>query len=365
MKRRISCLLRVFAIVSGLLLVPNAIAFVTVETQCKAELPTDIIRMDRFNIDDQKYYRAEGDSYLTYPEWYIVYAYIDLADVTRQSSESSFDYIQSIRGFWTSLCGARRTASAIGPVTRDQVITDYIIGVSFTAEMSIQGGYERTIGALSAWLRGSNRTPEDIFASRMRDDYAAFLQQTPWYQFPFGAELSRFWRDVPLVGGNPVRKVERRVGLTLELGVKALYARIMGYAAAYSPAELTILSIVEGLDASDLATDPRIEKIRDLGEGVTLIQTPRYQQYTEIIRGLGARGRRVIEIAGNTRILTTVLVPNSIELDVGTAREIFAAPIQSREGWRRVGLDTHVGDLAAQIGAVERQGGEFEHAYDY
>ena len=123
--------------------------------------------------------------------------------------------------------------------------------------------------------------------------------------------------------------------------------------------------VVKGLDESDLAIDPRIEKLRDLGDGVTLIQTPRYQQYTDIVRGLGARGRAVIEIAGNRRILTTVLVPDAVELDTGPARAIFSVSIQSRQGWRRVGLDTNVADLTSQIGAVERQGAEFEHAYDY
>ena len=89
-------------------------------------------------------------------------------------------------------------------MTHDQVTTDYIIGISFTAEMAIQGGYERTIGALTAWLRGPQRTPEDAFALRMLDDYAAFLQQTPWYEYPFGAELGRLWREVPRSGGHPV-----------------------------------------------------------------------------------------------------------------------------------------------------------------
>jgi hypothetical protein len=47
------------------------------------------------------------------------------------------------------------------------------------------------------------------------------------------------------------------------------------------------------------------------------------------------------------------------------ATELFAIPIQSRPGWRRLGLDVEVKKLTALIGEVERQGGEFEHAYDY
>ena len=47
------------------------------------------------------------------------------------------------------------------------------------------------------------------------------------------------------------------------------------------------------------------------------------------------------------------------------ATELFAIPIQSRPGWRRLGLDVEVKKLTALIGEVERQGDEFEHAYDY
>src|ERR1700744_2365713 len=116
-----------------------------------------------FAIEDPKYPRAEGDTFLTYPEWYIVYAYADLAGVTRASSESSFNYFGSIGGFWSSLCGARRSTSLARPPTQDQMMTDYIIGSSFMAEMAVQGLYERTIGALTAAWRGASRTREDDF----------------------------------------------------------------------------------------------------------------------------------------------------------------------------------------------------------
>ena len=73
--------------------------------------------------------------------------------VTRQSSESAFDYLASVTGFWRSLCRATIAAGRVGPVTSDQKVTNYIIGLSFTAEMSIIGVYERTFGAATVWAR--------------------------------------------------------------------------------------------------------------------------------------------------------------------------------------------------------------------
>lgn len=321
----------------------------------------------RFGIAAAGYKRAAGDSYLTFPEWHIVYAYADLAGVTQASSESAFDYWAATAGFWTSLCGATRAASRTGDVTAGQTVTDYIIGLSFTAEMLIRGAYERTIGAVTAWWRGPEPTEEDRFNARLLADYAVFLRQTPWFRYPFDRELSRLWHEVPFVPS--VRAVERRGVLTLQYGVTWLYAQGMAWLAGMDPAVLTIRSVVAGLDATDVAADPRITLLGPVPNGAggsaALMETPRYRAFTEVVRGLGARGRTVLEIAGNRRILTTVRLPADRPVVLDGAEPLFAMPIQSEPGWRRVGYDTAVEELAAQIHAVEAQGGRFEHAYDY
>jgi hypothetical protein len=349
----------------AIVVVLAAAPIVYVETRCQATPEAAQVVAHPLDIQEAGYRRAEGDSYLTYPEWYIVHAYTDLAGVARQSSESAFDYFASVTGFWRSLCRATVAAGRVGPVTSDQKTTNYIIGLSFTAEMSAIGAYERTIGAATVLARGSQRTAEDAFALAVADDYAAFLQQTPWYRYPFWPTLQRFWRETPFAQGNLLRSFERRFALTLEYGGKAIYAVAIGALAGYSPADLRLISVVDRLGPEDLATDPKIKKLRDIGDNATLIETPRYQEYTEILRRLGARGRNVVEIAGNRRILATVLAPADLKLATPGASEIFNLPIQSRPGWRRVGLDAEVGALTRLIGVVEKQGAEFEHAYDY
>lgn len=346
-----------------LLVAAIAVPVASVEYGCVAPAATARTATPLVDAPDR---RQLGDSYLTYPEWYIVHAYADLAGVTRQSSESAYDYLAGISGFWSSLCRATEIASRTGTGTASQKTTNYVIGLSFTAEMLLQGAYERSIGAVSAWWRGPQKTAEDALAVRMRADYADFLRQTPWYRYPFGSELQRLWSETPFV--LSLRALERRLGLSLEWGGKYIYAKVLRYAAGYDPAVLTLRSVVTGLDESDIAADPRIERIRDVslpdGGTATLIETPRYRTFTEIARGLGARGRSIVEIAGNTTILTTILKPQQTTLSV-TGSEIFSLPLQSRPGWRRIGLDMPVPALAAQIGAIERQGAEFEHAYDY
>jgi hypothetical protein len=333
-----------------------------VETQCRVKNPPPT-QASAFVTDDPAYQAAEGDSYLTYPEWYIVHVYRDLAAVTRQRSESSFDYLSSISGYWRSLCANTEVAETHGPASFDQRATDYVIGVSFSLEMAVIGGWERSIGALSVWARGPTRTPEDAFALKVADDFAAFLDQTPWYQYPFTSTLKTFWRETPFGEGSLVRSLERRVALTLEYGGKALYAVPIGAMAGADPAERTIKSVIQGLDESDIAADSRIHKVKDVGASAVLIETPRYQTLTDILVALAHRGRQVLEIAGSRHILVTIVGPEALPPPQG-GRLLFGLPIQSAPGQKRFGLDVDVTDLSGFILATENAGAKFEHVYD-
>jgi hypothetical protein len=360
----IRCLKRLaiaVAALAALAIVATAIPVVFIEVGCgSGEVPVSHNRAAI--VDDPGYRRAEGDSYLTYPEWNIMQAYADLAGVTREASESRYNYARAITTFWSSMCSATATARKIGPVTLDQRITDYIIGASFSLEMAVQGLYERTIGALTAWLRGEKKTPEDEFNQRFLEDYATFLQQTPWYQYPFRAELIRFWRETPWSSASPVRSIERRFALSAEYGLKGLYAVPIGALAGYSPADLTIMSVIR--QSTDAAVND-VTIVRELGGGMLLVRTPRYQAYTNILRGWSKNGTSVVEIAGNDRILTTVIAPHGSTIHARGSTPIFAIPIQAKPGWERIGFDTEVPMITEQIIAAERQGAVFEHAYDY
>jgi hypothetical protein len=294
-----------------------------------------------------------------------VHAYEDLAGVTRKGSESDFAYLRSVGNYWSSLCSITRLATSRGSIAFDYKLMLYTIGVSFAAEMGLKGAYELTIGRVTAWIRGAQRTPEDEFALAVADEYAAFLKQTPWYEFPFGARLWQFWARTPLWGGNLIRKFERRICLSLEYAAKAVYARLIAIGAgASSPAALRLRSVVAGLDTSDVAADKRITIVRTLASSASVIETPRYRAFTEILAGLAARGRSIVEIAGNDDVLITVLAPPGRAAGtLGT--QLFEVTVQARPGWRRIGLDVKVGSLAAVIRQLGATGMELEHVYDY
>ena len=354
----------------------------SVEKFCVADTPIPKITSD-FAITDEGYTRQQGDSFLTFPEWYIVHAYNDLAGVTARASESGFDYLASIRGFWSSLCGATWQASTSGPATADQKATNYIIGFSFTLEMLLQGAYERSIGALSEWTTGGHKTAEDEFNLALLREYGAFLYQTPWYQFPFGAKLEQFWRETHFVPS--VRATERRGSLSLQYAGRAGYAALMRFIAGYDPADLTIESVVGGISPAELREFGGVKVIREVeaasGEHGVLVETARYAAFDAFVRELTRHpDAALLEIAGNHHILITVILPaqdSDASKDAGKdpgkdpglaasgAVPVFSLAIQSSPGQRRVGVDTPVRALVKDVGQIEAAGYKFEHAYDY
>src|SRR5262245_37536931 len=194
MRKALKLAVMVVAVLAVLALAP----VLWVEASCYVEAEPD--RAPFQSLLDAGDRRDEVNTYLTYPEWSIVYAYEDLAGVTRMGSESDFAYFRSIRSYWTSLCSVTRIASRRGMVPSDTKSMLYVIGVSFAAEMGIKGAYEETIGRITSMIRGEVRTAEDDFALMVADDYARFLRQTPWYQYPFGERLKAFWSETPLLG---------------------------------------------------------------------------------------------------------------------------------------------------------------------
>jgi hypothetical protein len=363
MRSRAARWIKRLAIVALLIIAACAAPILWNETQCIGKLPAEPNTYRP--ILAPEYRRNLVDSYLTYPEWSIVHAYEDFAAVARQRGESAYRYTESVVGYWRNLCGLSAIASAKGTITTDMKAMLYLIGLSFTAEMGVKGLYEKTIGLVTTWIRGPRPTPEDQFAFNVADEYAAFLRQTPWYEFPFWQKLTEFWRETPFGSNNIIRATERRIALTLEYGVKAGYAKVFSVLAALSPAARTIRSVVTGPGGQYAFEAPPPTFVEKRADGSAIIETPRYRAFTDVIKMLVGKGAHFIEIAGNDTTLVTVLAKSSAELTVPNGREVFRVPLQSREGWDRRGVSMPVREFSALLQTTVQAGAEFEHAYDY
>jgi len=312
-------------------------------------------------ITDPAYQRREANTYLTYPEWHIVYAYDGLAAAVQASDEHAFDYAASVTRFWSSTCALMRVADAHGGADWDTRSMIHTIGVSFALEMAVKAAYEETVGRATAWLRGGVKTPQDRAVAAMAADYAAFLRQTPWYRYPFTRERHKLW-SAPIDGF--FRGWERRVGIGIEFSAKSAYAGVIaGAVAATAPAQLTIRSVVSGVDAGQLARIAGVTVIGANASGVE-IETPRYDRFTRILVEIARQGGEVQEIAGNDDIMLTVTVPAGADAGLRQGTVIMRLRRDSIPGDRLL-VDVKVSELAALLRAFELRDPGLEHVFDY
>ena len=346
------------AIILGVCLVLLLMPSGYVEAFCRGTSGDDTYRP---LITDQTFRRREANTYLTYPEWHIVFAYDGLAEALKTGDEHAFDYFASIRSFWSSTCKLMEVADGHGGAdwgTRSMIHT---IGVSFTAEMVVKATYEETVGRTTAWIRGREKTPQDKTIAATAADYAAFLRQTPWYEYPFRREVGKLWAE-PRDGF--VRGWERRLGIGLEFLVKSWYAKVIEEAvAATGEAQLTIRSVVSGVNPKTLAAIPDVKVIAKRGDTFE-IETPRYDRYTRILAEIAKHGGTIRDIAGNDDIMVTFTTPLVADASAPMGRLIMR---MKREGFRsdRLLLDVKVTDLAALLRAYPLGDPGVEHVFDY
>jgi hypothetical protein len=311
------------------------------------------------------YARSEALTFLTLPEWSIVYSADEYARFVERASPTLFPYLGAVVQYWdyyASACGATRT---VYPFEGGYHAMLGVIGVSFTVEHLIKGLYENTMGRATAWF--GHDTAEDRFGAKVASEYATFMHTVPWYEFPFGTHLRTLWRDIPVLGSNPVRKVERRMALTTEYAAKAAYGWAIGLATrhAYAAEATTIHAQLEGASEA-LFKDPRVEKVRETGRGAYLVRLPRHEAFTHTALALLDRRVRFRDIAGNDDILVTTIVPASLdERSLRTISVIARGPMLTDAHRRRLALRVPVARLHEIVPELRAAGATIEHLYDY
>jgi hypothetical protein len=317
-------------------------------------------------IDEKGYRRKLDNTFFTFPEWYIVYSFEDFGRFLDRASESHFNYLGHIFGFWRSFCTINRALPAATESRAEVKTMIYVIGVSYSIEYAIKGLYENTIGRVFEWIRGEKRTPQDDYARNVLQDYAAFLYTVPWFKYPFREKLNGLMA-ISAPTPSPARTWERDFALGTEYFIKIGYASLIQKAvdASGDDEPRDIMFVVATLPPEVLAAETRIKPIRALSPQLQLVQTPRYKDFTEILRGLLDRGIAPVEIAGNHEIMLTVIAPRASALDVKDATELFSLDLDARPGFRRAGLKARIDRLVDINRELKARGAVIEHFYDY
>ena len=309
------------------------------------------------------YKRPEESTFLTYPEWSIVYSAREYADFVQDKNPANFPYLAHIGRFWKDYAAMIR-ASADYPFNFENHLMLTVIGTSHTIEHVIQSVYENTVGRITWALGGA--VGEDAALAKIAADYAAFLDQTPWYRFPYAERRSELWTLPTAPGWGSVRSWERKLGYGAALTVKQVYADLIasGLSATSDAAFLDIHVWAQGPVADAIAGEADTTLERDLGADGAVFVTKRYQVFTEMIPRLIERGVSFVEIGGNDDILVTVVSNEEIEAPDG-AMKLFSYPLPTDNATIRTGFTVPVPMLHEALPDLVNAGAQLEHVYDY
>lgn len=344
-------LLKVVLIALVLLAVVLVAPIAYVETACRGTPVADTYAA----LLPPQDHRPEARTLMTYPEWHIVHAYDDYAQVIATEDPQDYGYLRAIAGYWSSLCALSEQSAAHGGVDTPTKQMVYVIGASFTLELMLKAAYEETLGRITTWIRGPEHVAGDVISARQAADYAKFLQQVPWYKWDFARDAAELRALEP----ETFRDRERAFALGVEFGVKAAYAKAIAAAVAQTGFDaLRLKMVVQGLSAADLATLPGVVVLSNLPEGV-VIEAPRYRELTHLLVEMAAKGADFVEIAGNDDILFTAISSQSHH-----PQALYSFARQGYGDYRHLIL-VKVADLAEILRDLPASGLTLEHIHDY
>jgi hypothetical protein len=319
-------------------------------------------------ITPAEHLRGTEQTFLTFPEWFLVFSPAEYADYVASNTPTQFPFLGHIGQFWQSYHAAYRASNDGYPFNFGYHVMIMVIGASTTAEYSFRALYETLIGRISEATQTDGLSPEDVYGAKIADDYVKFIRARPWYEFDFWEALKGLWQKTPSTGNDMIRKWERRYALTTEYSVKAIYGWLIKKAtkASYA-APISYTATLLDHKPKNLEVDfPGAVLIKTLPNGNALVLLHRYDLYTHEIQLLADQGNTVLEIAGNNSvILVSAITPVGASNYCSHCRLLFEQPILTQSGTKRVALVVPVGELTQALTQIKDNRYRVEHVFDY
>lgn len=315
--------------------------------------------------ETKTYPLTEDSTFMTFPEWYIVYSADEYADFTKDHDPVDFPYQEAIDQYWNSVSDLKKLVATRYPGANGSDLMLNVIGGSFSIEYKFRNLYEHTVGAYHRWLTGGVRVPEDDYAQRVYSEYADFLNDTPWYAFPYFQKLIGLWRDTPLLSNNIIRSYERKGLYSLEYLTKGIYGKLIGAAtnAMYSPAAMEVPTTTSRIDP-ELREKLNIKLVKEDSETNDVL-LPRYRGFTAVVPQLARENVQFFTIAGQKNIMLTTLITPEQFSRVPALKVVLNLPVLTQPPLRRVAIETAITDLTLTINSLHAVGATIEHIYDY
>lgn len=315
-------------------------------------------------LTPEEYHRSTEQTYLTFPEWWLVYASDEYAEFIKDKNPSDFPYFGLIGQFWSNYWEIYQITKNKYPFNMGYHVMLITIGVSTSFEYSIKSLYENTVGRITEALRTHGNTSEDEFAYKAAREYADFIYVEPWYKFDFASKVVQLWKQETFKGKDKIRKLERLFFLTLEYSFKTVYGWIIKTVTniSYEEPSQTTAVIASGL----LKHEHKITVVRQFKNGWQLLLLPRYDAFKNTALALAQSGVKFYEVAGNnSEILLSYITKKDWSYNLKTGNVLLTNNIITRPELKRIIVEASITSLHEVLLGLKKEGAVLEHIYDY
>ncbi|MEO8769464.1 MAG: hypothetical protein ABI402_05250 [Ferruginibacter sp.] len=312
-------------------------------------------------LTPQKDARPADQTFLTFPEWYLVFSPDEQAQYFKQHTATTFPFMSHTRQIWESYHIVNNQIKDNFPPNKGYHFMIWVIGTSASVEYSIKALYETLIGRMTD--THEVLTDEDKFNTAFTQNYVDFIKDRPWYEFDFKTQLKNLYTGTSYFGNNFIRKAERRYMLTSELLVKYAYGKLIGLGTkqVYDEALPTTAVVL-----NKAPNDQQLKIEKRFDDSSALVLLPRYDKFYPAMVGLAKQGYGFKEVAGNnSAILLTILVPSANSIQFDNTQTVFTQPISSNPAMKRIALTVPVIQLDKLLLQLNREGINIEHVFDY
>ena len=326
-------------------------------------IPDEWYKTERKILTPEADRRLADQTYLTFPEWFLVYSPEEQAEFFRKETSTNYSYQSQVDQFWDSYKIIKKNLEGNYPYNEEYHTMIGVIGVSTELEYDMKSWYETVIGRTT---QTSSLTDEDLFTQKYTSDYANFLNTAAWYDFDYNEQLKDLWTETSFFGWNMHRKLERKYLLTSEFLIKIAYAELIKYGSQSMYGEIPTTTVIVTDSLTDLMKkNATIDIISSSDDGYVL-RIPRYTAFKHTATEIAMEGVNIIEVAGNNSvILTTVITPTNQSFNPKTCRALFAQKLANNNDFHRVAICTPIHQLSGFIRFCEKNGIEIEHIYDF
>ena len=307
-------------------------------------LPKEWLHTNAHSITPKADVRPADQTFLTFPEWYLVFSPEEQANYFKEHTATTFPFMSHIAQIWQSYRIVNNQIKENFPVNTGYHFMIWVIGTSASVEYAFKSWYETIIGRITD--TGLPVTSEDKFNAKFTREYVDFIKDRPWYEFDFKSRLIELWSSVSYEG-EFFRMIDRRYFLTSELLVKYGYGKLIGL-------------------GTQQVYDVALPTTAILTDNDSLQYLPRYDKFANAATELAKSGYSFKEIAGNnSAILLTILVPKEVKVNYPDCKIVFVQPFSSDPEIKRIALATPVENLAYILTQLDKEKIKVEHVFDF